>query len=161
MSSLVDLARLLNLRKRREEGARAAVSIAAARLRDAERAMAIADEQIDLHERAAAEQELRFLVAMGIRPIGENELGRSRDLFGISNQKHQALIVSRDVAQQTVAQRAADLAAAKAQCRTCVFEFDRLAEAERKLQQQVRRQRDAAGELEAEEMSSDRVSMSW
>lgn len=161
MSSLVDLARLLNLRKRREEGARAAVSIAEARLRDAERALAVADEQIELHEQASAEQELRFLVAMGIRPIGENELRRSRDLLGLSSQKHEALIVSRDEALHVVGERAADLAAAKAQWRRCRIEFDRLAEAEQQLQQQLRRQREAVGELEAEEMSSDRMSMSW
>lgn len=160
MSGLSDLSRLLNLRSLREERARAAVSVAASRLQNAERAVVAADAEIDMHDREAGQQEQRFFAAMGIRPVSENELGRSRDLLGISDQKREVLVVARDEARQTVATRQAELSAAQAEWRQRLFERDKLSEAQERLRRQELGRSDAASELEMEEMSADRVRMS-
>ena len=160
MSGLSDLSRLLDLRKLREERTRAAVSIAASRLKDAEHAVSIADAEIEMHDRQTGQQEQRFFAAMGIRPVSENELGRSRDRLGISDQKREGLVVARNEAAAAVAEREAELAAAQAEWRQRLFERDKLAQVQDRLLRQQIGRRDAASELEAEEMSADRVRMS-
>ena len=160
MSGLSDLSRLLDLRALREERARAAVSIAASRLQNAEHAVLAADAEIDMHDRETGQQEQRFFAAMGMRPVSENELGRSRDLLGISDQKREGLVVARDEARQTVATRQTELVAAQAEWRQRLSEREKLAEAQDRLRRQELGRSDAASELEAEEMSADRVRMS-
>lgn len=160
MSGLSDLSRLLDLRKLREERARTAVSIAASRLKEAEHAVSIADSEIEAHEHETGRQEERFFAAMGIRPVSENELGRSRDRLGISDQKREALSAERDAAIKAVAERGEELARAQAEWRQRLFERDKLAQAQDQLRQQDRARVDAAAELEMEDMSADRVRMS-
>ena len=160
MSGLSDLSRLLDLRSLREERARAAVSVAASRLQNAERAVLVAEAEIDRHDRETGQKEQRFFAAMGMRPVTENELGRSRDLLGISDQKREGLVVARDEARQTVATRQTELTAAQAEWRQRLFERDKLSEAQDRLRRQELGRSDAASELEAEEMSADRMRMS-
>lgn len=160
MSGLSDLSRLLDLRSLREERARAAVSIAASRLQTAERTVLAADAEIDMHDRETGRQEQRFFAAMGIRPVSENELGRSRDLLGISDQKREILVVARDEAITAVTARETELSAAQAEWRRRLFERDKLAQAQDRLRRQELGRSDAASELEMEEMSADRVRMS-
>ncbi|MEB2847440.1 hypothetical protein GAO09_24945 [Rhizobiales bacterium RZME27] len=160
MSGLSDLSRLLDLRALREERARTAVSVAASRLKDAEHAVSIADSDIEEHDRETGQQEERFFAAMGIRPVSENELGRSRDRLGISDQKREELITARETVIRAVTTRQTELAAAHAEWRQRLFERDKLAQAQDRLLQQDRARTDAASEMEMEDMSADRVRMS-
>lgn len=157
MSSRSDLSQLLALRKIREERAQAAVSVAASHLKDAERGAAIAIAEIERHDRETGQQEQRFFAAMGMRPVSENELGRSRDLLGLSDRKRESLVADHDEAARIAAECATELAVAQAAWRQRVFERDKLAEAGSRVRQQMLRRSDAATELEAEEMVSDRV----
>ncbi|MGI2033542.1 type III secretion system stalk subunit SctO [Rhizobium panacihumi] len=160
MSGLSDLSQLLSLRSLREERARSAVSVASARLRDAERAVALLDAEIAEHDLQTGAQEQRFFEAMGMRPVSENELGRSRERLGISDQKREALLTRRDEAVSAVAECETELTAAQDEWRQRLFERDKLAEADSRLRRQEFARIDAAHEMEAEEMSADRVRLS-
>lgn len=157
MSGLSDLSRLLELRALREERARTVVSIAAARLNAAEQAVTDAENAVEIHDGEAGRQEQRFLAAMGIRPVSEQELGRSRDLLGLSDSKRDSLMAIRDEAIKTVTLRMGELVEARAEWRQRLFERDKLAQAESLIRQQEHGRREAANDLEAEEMSADRV----
>jgi hypothetical protein len=160
MSGVSDLARLLALRSLREERAKAAVSIAAARLRDASRSMSEAEMAIDAHDLETDQRERRFFEAMHMRPLSENELGRSHELLRASDQRRDVLIDKRNEAAAALAERERQLSAAQAEWRRRLFERDKLAEAESRLRHADRARIAAAAEQEAEEMSADRARLS-
>jgi hypothetical protein len=160
MSATSDLAQLLALRSLREERAKAAVSIAAARLQEASRAMSEAEAAIDAHDLETDQQERRFFEAMHMRPLSENELGRTHDLLRASDQRRDALIDKRNKAAEALGERERQLSAAQAEWRRRLFERDKLAEAESRLRHSDRARIDALAEQEAEEMSADRARLS-
>lgn len=157
MSGASDIARLLALRSLREERAKAAVSIAAARLQDASHVISEAEAAIDAHDFETDRQERRFFEAMHMRPLSENELGRTHDLLRASDQRRDALIDKRNEAAEALAERERQLSAAQAEWRRRLFERDKLAEAESRLRHVDRARIDAMAEQEAEEMSADRA----
>lgn len=160
MSGASDLSKLLALRSLREERARGAVAIAAARLRDAARAVSDAETAIESHDRHADQQERRFFEALQIKPLPSGEFGRRHDLLGVSDQRREVLTGERDKASATLDQCERDLVAAKAEWRSRLFERDKLAEAESRLRRTDRARSEALAEQDVEEMSADRVRMS-
>ena len=160
MSGASDLGKLLALRSLREERAKAAVSVAAARLRDASRAVSDVEVAIERHEHETDWQEQRFLEAMQIKPLPSGEFGRRHELLGVSDQRREALIGEREKTSTVLDDCERELAAAQAEWRHRLFERDRLAEAESRLRTADQARAEAVVEQEAEEMSADRVRMS-
>ncbi|OHV79421.1 hypothetical protein [Rhizobium sp. LCM 4573] len=157
MSGVSDLARLLALRSLREERAKAAASIAEARLQEASRTLSEAEAAIQAHDHEIDQQEQRFLVAMQMKPLPSGEYGRRRDLLGVSDQRREVLIGQRNEASAALGECERQLSTAQAEWRRRLFERDKLAEAERRLRHVDRARIDAIAEQDAEEMSADRA----
>ncbi|PRD41756.1 hypothetical protein C5748_20055 [Phyllobacterium phragmitis] len=157
MSRASDLTQLLALRTLREERAKAAFAIGAARLQEATRLLNEADAAIDAHDREVDQQERRFFEAMGLRPLPENEFGREHDLLRVSDQRRDGLIDKRNDAAEVLAERERQLTLLRQEWRHRFSARDKLAEAESRLRIAEQARIEAMSELESEEMSADRA----
>lgn len=157
MSRTDDLAQLVALRMLREERARAAMAVEAARLEEKRRVLAETEAAIEVHDAETDQRERKFLEAMNIRPLSESELGRAQDRILLSDQRREALIEERNGAALAAAENEKKLEALQAEWRRRLFARDKLADVQERLLAANRASDEARSELEIEEMSADRV----
>ncbi len=157
MKQADDIARLVALRRLREERARTAMAVEAARLEEKRRVLAEAEAAIEAHDAETDERERKFLEAMNIRPLSESELGRAQDRILLSGQRREALIEERNQVAKAVDESEVTLIERHAEWRRRLFARDKLADVQERLLALSRASDEARSELEIEEMSADRV----
>jgi hypothetical protein len=152
-----DLAQLTALRALREERARTAVAVEAARLRASEHAAAEAETAIEAHDAERDERERKFLEAMGLRPFAERELGRAQNRLVLSDYRREALNAERVAARAASAENEDRLDTARREWRQKLHALDKLREAQARLGRAEQINAEAAAEAEMEDMSAERA----
>jgi hypothetical protein len=152
-----DLAQLTALRALREERARTAVAVEAARLRASEHLAAEADAAIIAHDAETDERERKFFEAMGLRPVSEKELGRAQNRLVLSDHRREALNGERAAATAASAENEERLETARGKWRQRLHALDKLRDAQARLGQAEQIDAEAAAEAETEDMSAERA----
>jgi hypothetical protein len=152
-----DLAQLTALRALREERARTAVAVEAARLRASEHTTAEAETAIEAHDAETDERERKFFEAMGLRPFSERELGRAQNRLVLSDHRREALNVERVAATAASAENENRLETARREWRQKLHALGKLREAQARLGRAEQIEAEAGAEAELEDMSAERA----
>lgn len=154
-----DLAQLLALARLREERARLVVGTAAASLREQENSLADAQAAIDAHDAAVVADDQMFLASIRSHPFSASQLLTIQATTRHSDHCRDGLLATRSEAGKSVEDGKARLEAVRELWRQRLSRRDKLAEIETYLLG-GHRTAHASCDLEAEEMSIDRVQSS-